>query len=201
MSVESKVGLFFFLGILVLAVATFRVEDVGKMMESSYTVKTHFTSASGLEEGNPVAVAGVKVGKVTSVKIAADRIEVEMEIKEGVVVKQDSLATITLGGLLGDKYVDISLGSKDAPALKPGDVVASRNPPDLNEMVAKVVKAVNAMSDFSESFAEGKDFFSSLKEAGPKLNKTLDALQEITEKINAGEGTIGKLVKEEDVYK
>ncbi|NOZ23131.1 MAG: hypothetical protein GXP25_18815, partial [Planctomycetes bacterium] len=75
------------------------------------------------------------------------------------------------------------------------------NPPDLNAIIANVVKTIDQVADFTSSIAEGKEFFKSLKDAGPKLNKTLTALQEITEKIRAGKGTIGKLVNNDDIYK
>jgi len=39
-----------------------------------------------------------------------------------------------------------------------------------------------------------------LKDAAPRLNRTLANLEEITTKINQGEGTIGKLVTDEEVY-
>ena len=127
--------------------------------------------ANGLKVDNPVKIVGVDVGKVTAIDIVEDGVEVVMKIEEGRVIRRDSVATITLGGFLGAKYVEITLGSKRAPALKPGESVQVNNPPDLNAIVAKAVSAINAIADFTESFAEAKEFFKSLKETGPKLKR------------------------------
>lgn len=203
MSTESRVGLFFFLGIVILGVVTFRVEDLGKIMTRTYSVKAHFSCANGLEVGNDVTLAGVKVGTVRSVGLSGegDGVDVLMEVEQGAVIKKDSRATITLGGFVGEKYVEITLGSKGAAPLGNGDEVLVNNPLDLNAVVADAVNAIHSLADFSASLAEGKDFLKSLKEAGPKLNQTLDSVQEIAAKIKAGEGTVGKLIKDDDIYK
>ncbi|MEW6357098.1 MAG: MlaD family protein [Planctomycetota bacterium] len=201
MSVETKVGLFFFIGIVILGIVTFYVEDVSTRIKKTYEVKAHFSTANGLKPGNSVQVAGVEVGRVKTIELTDTGVDIVMDIEEGRTIKKDAVATITLGGFLGDKFVDISLGGKDAPPLQPGEELAVNNPPDLNAIVANVVKTIDQVADFTSSIAEGKEFFKSLKDAGPKLDKTLTALQEITEKIRAGEGTIGKLVNDEDIYK
>jgi len=200
MNVEAKVGMFFFVGIVILAAVTFFVEDVPNRMKKMYQVKANFATANGLKVGNAVQMAGVDVGRVKSIELTEEGVALVMAIEEGRAIRRDARATITLGGFLGDKYVDISLGTPGAPPLEDGGEVQVNNPPNLNAIVANVIKTVDAIADFSASFAEGKDFFKSLKEAGPKLNKTLDALQEITAKINKGEGTIGKLVSDDELY-
>ena len=201
MSVETKVGMFFLIGIVVLGGVTFYVEDVSTLMKETYDVRAHFSTANGLKVGNSVQVAGVEVGRVKVITLTDTGVDIILEIEEGREIKKDAVATITLGGFLGDKYVDISLGGEGAPRLQPGEELEVNNPPDLNAIIANVIKTVDQVAEFTASIAEAKDFFKALKEAGPKLDKTLTALQDITEKIRAGEGTIGKLIQDDDVYK
>jgi len=204
MSVEAKVGLFFCVGIIILGVLTLKVENFRAVMEKKYPLRAYFGSAAGLERGDAVAIAGVKVGEVTDVRIAKGKVEVLMAIRRGAEVKADSVAIISASSLLGGKFVDISLGSPDAPPLEPNSVVASKDTPDVNALLEKIEAAVGGIADLTDSFRKqfegGQDFFKSLSEAGPKLQNILTSLEEITAKIKSGEGTVGKLVYDESLY-
>ena len=201
MTAETKVGVFFVVGMGVLAWLTFKVEHVETLFARQYPLKAYFGSANGLEAGSPVALAGVKVGQVKAVTIEGDKIGAHMAIDEGQVVRSDAVASITMGGLLGSKFIDITLGSTAAAPLAPGSVVKSVDAPDVNSLLRKVEAAVGNIQELTGSFEGSKDFFKSLKEAGPKLNQVLTSLQEITDKIKRGEGTVGKLVADDSLYK
>ena len=201
MTAETKVGMFFVVGMGILAWLTFKVEHVETLFARQYPLKAYFSSANGLDAGSPVALAGVKVGVVKKVAIEGEKIAVYLAIDEGQVVRPDSVASITMGGLLGSKFIDMTLGSAGAPALAPDSVVKSMDAPDVDSLLRKVEAAVGNISDLTGSFAGSKDFFTSLKEAGPKLNQVLASLQEITDKIKRGEGTVGKLVADDSLYK
>jgi phospholipid/cholesterol/gamma-HCH transport system substrate-binding protein len=201
MTAETKVGMFFVVGMGVLAWLTFKVEHVEDLFAKQYPLKAYFSSANGLEAGSAITLAGVKVGKVKAVTIEGDRIAAHMLIDRGQVVRSDAVASITMGGLLGNKFIDITLGSTSADPLPPGSVVKSVDAPDVNSLLRKVEAAVGNIQDLTGSFEGSKDFFKSLKEAGPKLNQVLGSLQEITDKIKKGEGTVGKLVADDSLYK
>ena len=201
MSPETKVGLFFVVGMGVLAWLTFMVEHVASLFERQYRLQACFSTANGLEPGSGVTLAGVKVGEVKAVAIEGDKIVVHMAIDEGIAVKQDSVASISMGGLLGNKLIDITLGTTAAPPLAADGVVKSVDAPDVNSLLRKVESAVGNISELTGSFEGSKDFFKSLKEAGPKLNQVLASLQDITDKIKRGEGTVGKLIADDSLYK
>ncbi len=201
MTAETKVGIFFVTGMIILAWLTFKVEHVERLLARQYPLKAYFASANGLEEGSAVMLAGVKVGQVKSVAIEGDKIAAHLLLDEGAVIRADSVASITMGGLLGSKFVDITLGSLSADPLPPDSIVKSIEVPDVNSLLRKLEAAVGNIQDLTGSFAGSKDFFTSLREAGPKLNQTLASLQDITDKIRKGEGTVGKLVNDESLYK
>jgi len=204
MSAETKVGLFFCLGMFILGVLTLKVEHFDEMFQKKYELKTYFTSAGGLKKGDSVSVAGVKVGEVTDVRLEDGKVAVVMSINEGVPIKSDAVAMITVGSLLGGKYVDISHGSQQAPVVEPGGMIRGKDTPDVNALLEKIELAVGGIGELTRSFQQqfegSQEFFDTLRQSGPKLNKTLTALQEITEKIRSGEGTIGKLVYDDSVY-
>ncbi len=99
-STEKKVGAFFILGlIIVAALLEFTAGD--DLFSKKYRIKTYFASAKGLRVGDPVKLAGMEVGKVSGMRVAEGKVEVEMKIREGTPVRADSIASIKLVSLLG----------------------------------------------------------------------------------------------------
>ncbi len=93
LSRDMKVGMFFFVGIIILVVL---IERIGwDLFEKGYMLKTYFKSVSGLKRGDQVKLAGVDVGKVSDIGFVQGRVEVQMSLKEGTPVRADSVATIT----------------------------------------------------------------------------------------------------------
>lgn len=124
--IEISVGLFLLAGCLALAMLAFRVS--GLSLEDSgerYTLYAYFENASGLNVRSRVTLAGVLVGRVTAVEI--DPIELRaratLEIDSAVdYLSLDTIASIKTAGVLGEKYVSLSVGG-DAEMLGDGDVV------------------------------------------------------------------------------
>jgi phospholipid/cholesterol/gamma-HCH transport system substrate-binding protein len=90
------------------------------LLERTYSLKAEFRDAAGLRGGDPVEVAGIKVGRVTDV--AADRqrglIIVEMVVNQGVEVHDGAHAEVALLTLLGAKYIRLTDVMSDGPILE-----------------------------------------------------------------------------------
>ena len=113
------------------------------VFEPRVRLRTSFADVSGLREGAPVWLAGVNVGTVTRVAVGRpgeQLVRVEMLVSRAVVdrVRTDSVATIGSQGLLGDKIIDLSMGSADLPAVTPGAEISSQPATDLNKVVDRV---------------------------------------------------------------
>ena len=80
-----------------------------RLLENTYTVRAEFADAAGLRNGDDVRLAGVKVGRVSGVRIdrAEGRVFVTMEINSGVEVHDQATAEISLATLLGARYVKL----------------------------------------------------------------------------------------------
>lgn len=128
---ELGTGLFVLLGIAaVLFLATQTTNLHGINGGETYMVKASFTNVGGLNAGAPVTLAGVKIGKVTSIKLDMQALQavVTMRISTNFnKIPSDSTAAIETHGLLGDQYIGLSPGGS-LDSLKNGDTIHFTQP-------------------------------------------------------------------------
>ena len=91
-------------------------------LKQAYEVQAEFKDAAGITAENQVRVAGIKVGTVSEVELAGDRVLITMEIDNGIEIPNDAFAEIKLATLLGTKFVDIEAKGGE-PFLADGDVI------------------------------------------------------------------------------
>jgi phospholipid/cholesterol/gamma-HCH transport system substrate-binding protein len=125
-TLEISVGLFLLGGLLALLLLALRVSglSVGSSGET-YKVYAYFNNIAGLTSRAKVTMAGVAIGKVTAIDLDRDSYtgRVTMELDKRVDnLPSDSTASILTAGLLGEKYVGISVGG-DEKLLKDGDAI------------------------------------------------------------------------------
>jgi phospholipid/cholesterol/gamma-HCH transport system substrate-binding protein len=94
---------------LALTAFTFALGGL-RIFERSYTIEAVFASASGIEAGDPVRVAGVLVGSVAAVErqVQDGTVLLRMHIDDGIEITDDAQASIRLRTLLGKKFVDLA---------------------------------------------------------------------------------------------
>ena len=105
------VGIFALLGIAALGYLSMRLGRVELFPPPGYTLYADFDNLGGLKSGDQVEIAGVKVGKVQDITLKGNRAHVALRLNQGVEVDDDAIAEIDTSGLIGDKYVSISLGA------------------------------------------------------------------------------------------
>lgn len=195
-----KVGIFFILGMAILAALTFRIEKFTEW-GNYYDLIAYFKEAKGLEAENDVTLAGTKVGYVKAVAVEGDRIKVVLSIKEDIPIRKGSKASIMNDFLLGKSHVNITLASVSHPAYNAGESIETIDSPSLSDMLTKADNVLVGLQDITETLKDTKELLNSLKiagrslrEIGPKANKLLASTLSIAEKINTGQGTLGKLI-------
>jgi len=123
-SVEIVVGLFMLAGFLALVFLALQVSGLSlKASADTYTVYASFNDAGSLAPRGRVSMAGVTVGRISNVKLDRETFQarVTIEIDEQYDnIPADSSAVIRTSGLLGDQYIDISIGG-DPDSMAPGD--------------------------------------------------------------------------------
>lgn len=145
-----------------LLVVTFYLKQL-PFLSNTYALTAEFADAAGLGPNNEVRVAGIKVGRVTGVDLARDRVLVSMDINSGVDIPSDSRAEISLKTILGTKFVTIDARGAGRP-LEDGD----RIPLDQTSIPFEIYQIANAAVDLLTD-VDGK-----------QLNDAFDALADVT---------------------
>lgn len=158
--VAIAVGAFLILLIIGAFAVVFLLGSKRNVFEERVRLRAQFDNVQGLRAGAPVWLSGVGVGRVTSVHFSESftdrRVRVDLEISRQALprVRADSVAHIATQGLLGDKLIEISVGSADQPGLAPGAVLKSQSPADLEEMIAEAGEAVKRVRDAADRAAQ-----------------------------------------------
>ncbi len=141
MNVEMIVGVFLLAGFLSFAWLAVKMGDINPFANETYPVTARFTSISGLKEGSTIELAGVVVGKVSSIELDTGDYEavVHLNIDKQVELQDDTIASIRTAGIIGDKYIKISPGGSDI-ILEAGDEIEETEPAiSLEELVSKYI--------------------------------------------------------------
>ena len=140
-SLEFSVGVFVLIGCICLAYLTVKL---GKLEvfdgNNGYTVIAGFSSVTGLKTGARVEIAGVPVGKVTGIILNKDyAARVTLLINKGIELSEDCIASVKTSGLIGDKYVSISLGGSETLLAAHGEITETESAVDIEALISKYV--------------------------------------------------------------
>ncbi len=138
-NVEIAVGLFVMAGILCLAWLSIRLGKLQIAGGDNYPVVAEFSSVSGVKPGSVVEIAGVKVGKVVSIAVNDYKAEVTMNIRKGIPLQEDTIASIRTRGLIGDRYVSLSPGSSDRLIPPGGRIRDTESAVDLENILGQLI--------------------------------------------------------------
>jgi phospholipid/cholesterol/gamma-HCH transport system substrate-binding protein len=147
MKVETKVGILAFAA-LVLVVGFAYVMGFISPFSNTKELQVMYNYAGGIEEGSPVRVMGIKVGKVKSINFepgfkmsngeeASLRITITINDKAWTSVRKDSKFFINLAGVIGEKFLEISPGSMESPVLSNGDTLRGEDPPRIDQLISQ----------------------------------------------------------------
>jgi phospholipid/cholesterol/gamma-HCH transport system substrate-binding protein len=136
---EIFVGIFVLLGILCLGYLAIRLGKLEVFGNTGYVVYADFSSVAGLKPGDPVEIAGVKVGRIEGLKLVDDRARLTLRIDESVKLPEDTIASVRSRGLIGDKYVMLSPGASDKIIPPGGRIRETESPPDLTDVIGKYI--------------------------------------------------------------
>ena len=190
-STERTVGLFFFIGLGALVILMIMVgKGEINIRKKTYPIYVLFDSIGGLRAGSIVDLAGMEIGRVSSFKPHDEKIRVELRINEGSRIRKDSTIKIVEESLLGGRRITISMGTPESPPVAPGSTLSGATTPGASQLISKL----------SEGADEAKKTLKEARDAIPRLNSAIESASAVVEKIKSGQGTLGKIVMNEELY-
>jgi phospholipid/cholesterol/gamma-HCH transport system substrate-binding protein len=176
-----SVGILVLLGGAAVVVGIFLVGKEEGLFRESFRVSSYFNTIEGLRTGASVRLSGVDVGIVDKIVISPqnNKVRIDLKLRQNIksFIKKDSYAAIEQEGLVGSKFVSLSVGSAPSEAAGDGDILLSKEPFRLSAIID-----------------DAQGMIANTRAATAEFTKILAA-------VNAGHGTLGKLITDEDVYK
>jgi phospholipid/cholesterol/gamma-HCH transport system substrate-binding protein len=172
---KIRLGLFIIGGLALFVIAIFFIGKQKNLFNPVFKLTTTFYNVSGLQVGNNIRFSGINVGTVDNIDIINDStVKVDMLIKkeDQRFIKTDCEATIGSSGIIGDRLIVITQGSPAASEVKDGQRIGSKEPVEMDAIMA------------------------SLRVTGFNAEIISDQLAEIMVRVNSGKGTIGRLIQD-----
>jgi phospholipid/cholesterol/gamma-HCH transport system substrate-binding protein len=181
---QLKVGVLILIAVIILAFAAVRLGQAGNLFGKRFQLVSFVANASGLRIGGPVSVAGQLAGTIKDIQFLPPDLDttrnlkllLEIDRKLSDQVRADSRAKIKTMGLLGDKVFDISVGTPRYRTLHEGDTLVIAPSIDYEAVVQQASGAISEV-----------------------VGLTRD-LKKVTGGITRGEGTLGQLVTNRQLY-
>lgn len=136
---EVVVGIFVLAGIICLGYLAIRLGKLEVFGTQGYVVFADFVSAAGIKLGDPIEIAGVRIGKVEGLALADDRARLTLRISDEVKLQEDAIASVRARGLIGDKFVLVTPGASDKMIPPGGKIRETESPPDIPDLIGKFV--------------------------------------------------------------
>lgn len=153
MKTEAKVGAFTLLGLVLLIVAMALLNGVQLGGSKGYGLNIGFAQAVGLNSGNDVCYAGVRIGKVESVEPSGIGVVAKVLIESDVKIPKQSTVTVSSNGVMGGKFINIT-PAQDADlsdCYGDGDFIYGTQEGSMDDMMANLNKAVIKVQDLLDS--------------------------------------------------
>ena len=170
------VGIFIFLALVIFIVGVLTLGGQRKTFADTIDVSATFDDVNGLQRGSNIWYAGVKIGTIKTLGFNKNGgVDVTMSIEEASqqFIHKDTKAKVGTDGLIGNKIIVLYGGSPQAPVIAEGDVLSVQKAAGMDEMMNTLQTNNKNILDITNDF---------------KL---------ISHRLANGEGTVGKLLKEE----
>jgi phospholipid/cholesterol/gamma-HCH transport system substrate-binding protein len=194
------VGAFVVVTLLVVGFVLLTLGAGSGLLRPRYRLVSYFENVQGLVAGAPVRLAGKDVGTVEFVTFApleGDRppvrvvLQIDASVQER--LRSDSVASIGTIGLLGDKYVEISMGTISGRVLQEGEEITSLSPVDLNVAVVRGTQAIDNIATLTENVNQVVEDFGAAM-GGQRIAESFTAISEIVQEVQTGDSLLHSLI-------
>ena len=218
---EFKVGVFVVAALALLAVLVIKVGDF--YLKPGYMIRIIFETVSGIDTGSPVRLAGVTIGDVKDIHVLRNaegetEAEIRAWINAGVHIEEDAKPCVTSMGFLGEKYIEIFPGSSGTKPVEDGGVLMGKGHSNMDDVLMSGQRLIGkmdyAMDNVNEvvtnpefksavkgTFVNADQVAKNLVETSEDLKDAVKSAKIVLARLRDGEGTIGKLLKEDKIVK
>ncbi len=149
---EIRAGVFLLLSFVILTVMIFAVSDIQSLFKKKKEVRVLFQFSDGIEKNASVRLSGIKVGKVSDIRVApelGDKVELTLSVFSDTVIRRDTKAAIKTLGLVGGKYVELTGGSPQSPLLEQGGVIIGEESFKMEDLTKTALDVVNKLKNIA----------------------------------------------------
>ncbi len=176
-----KLGIFIFIGFVLIITAVFLIGNKESMFSKTLTIKAYFKTIEGLRKGAPVRLSGIDVGSIKDIQIVGNekgQVEVTMRLNADAqrFIKTNTRAAIETEGLVGNKVINLMLSPLEAPVISDGGSIQGVEPLAFGVIIEEAQGTLGYIKDMTKN------------------------LSEIIQKVNEGNGSIGKLINSNELY-
>ena len=197
------VGAFFLLALMGFAVIVLSLSTRTGVWQEHYVLVARFGDVQGLIASAPVRLAGMRVGQVKRVSFDISNPDrpgllVSMQINESVRtrIRTDSIASIGAAGLLGDRVVDVSLGTLNGgEPLEPGSEIPSVDPLDIYVTIDKGARALDNVATLAANLNDLVEAFDR-DGGGKRLAESVGSVGDLIGDVRTGDGLLHTLIYE-----
>ena len=220
-TLPSLLKLIAFVVVTVLATGMLAATIANVLPGDKASYKAVFTDVTGLAAGQDVRIAGVRVGTVTDIRVARDRVnaEVEFEVLRTTALTMGTVATIKYRNLVGERYVALTQEPGPATTLAEGQTIpkertrpaldltvlfngfkplfAALSPKDVNELSAQIISVLQGEGgDINTLLGQTASLTKTLADRDAVIGRTIDNLTTVLTTVESHDEAFGELLKQ-----
>jgi len=137
---SAAVGAFVLGGLLLFGAGLFLIGDRRLLFSRQFELNSTFSKVTGLQVGTRVRLAGLDAGEVLEIALPprpSQRFRVRMRMREDLrqLVRTDSVAAVQTDGIVGNAFIQVGVGSDEAPVVAPGATITGTDPIEFSDLI------------------------------------------------------------------
>jgi phospholipid/cholesterol/gamma-HCH transport system substrate-binding protein len=224
-------GIFISILLLVVMVTIFMLNKENPIFSSRVMIRTEVKNAQNLKEGAAVQLRGIKIGSINSIVFKdLETLTINLGVSSQYVewIKKDSTLSFKTQGVLGDKFLEISGGTADAPSVEDGDILVTSEASQIEHIINKsedlMVAAGSILTKFDRIISSVENnrlerVLTNLETLTANTNKVMvtlndkrlaesignfkassDSITRMTKRIEDGPGTLHALIYDQGLH-
>jgi len=194
-----RVGTFVAVALALAGLVVLLIGQESQLFEKQVTFVTYFENVEGLTDQSPVWLGGLKVGRVEGVgfpsKPGEKRLEVRLKLNQEHAqrVRADSVVRLTSMGVLGDKAVDITVGSPDAAPLPEGAEIKATTGGDLASLMRGAAQVMEDSMAVSRTVRKAAEVYAN-PQVAEDMAASVHSLRNLLQEVETGDGALHALI-------